>query len=95
MNARKLLDYCISKRYIVIILLIVFFPLGLYCMWKGEHFPKAARWVITVFMVWWGWNLLTDYESGDISSGCASVIESGGCTYYRDANCNIISKVCN
>lgn len=34
----------------VIILLIFFFPLGLYLMWKNELWTKQTRWIVTAFI---------------------------------------------
>jgi hypothetical protein len=36
-----------QKPIFVIILLIVFFPLGLYLMWKNELWTKQTRWIVT------------------------------------------------
>lgn len=35
----------------VIILLILFFPIGLYQMWKNELWSKSTRWIVTVLLV--------------------------------------------
>jgi len=96
LNIKDLWAKCISNRVAVIGLIIFIFPLGLYCMWKGEHFSTPVRWVITVFMLWWAWNIVTDDTGQDFSigGGCSAVFQSGGCTYYRDSNCNVISRVC-
>lgn len=32
---------------VVVLLLVVFFPVGLYLMWKGGKFSPKARWIIT------------------------------------------------
>jgi len=88
-------EKCIGNRVAVIGLLIVVFPVGLYCMWKGEHFSTPVRWVVTVFMLWWAWNILADDPGQGFGAGdCSAVYQSGGCTYYRDSNCNVISQVC-
>ena len=34
----------------VIILLIFFFPVGLYLMWKNELWTKQTRWIVTAFI---------------------------------------------
>ena len=36
-----------QKPTSVIILLILFFPIGLYLMWKNELWTKPTRWIIT------------------------------------------------
>lgn len=40
-----------QKPTAVVILLIFFFPVGLYLMWKHEVWSKTARWVITGLIV--------------------------------------------
>ena len=32
-----------------IILLVLFFPVGLYLMWKNQFWTKKTRWIVTVF----------------------------------------------
>jgi hypothetical protein len=98
MDFQKTIDSCVSNRVVVIVLLIFFFPLGLYCMWKGQHFSKTVRWVITALLGLWALSLLSggdgsSYEDDEYGS-CAAVIESNGCTYYRDSDCNVISRSC-
>jgi len=94
MGAKRLWNNIVGNKIIVIILLVFLFPVGLYCMWKGEHFSPAARWIITAFLLWWAWNLLADSPSTGTAPDCASVFKSGGCTYYRDSSCKVISRVC-
>jgi len=94
MDIKKVLNAWISNRAIVIVLLIVFFPIGLYCMWKGEHFSTTVRWVITAFLAWWGWNLLQGNPQTYSGQKCAAVQMDNGCTYYRDDSCNVISRSC-
>lgn len=36
-----------QKPNSIIVLLIIFFPLGLYFMWKNEIWPIKTRWIIT------------------------------------------------
>jgi len=96
MNIKELWEKCIGNRIVVIGLLVAVFPVGLYCMWKGEHFTTPVRWGVTVFMLWWAWNIVTDNPSQNIGTGdCSAVIQSGGCTYYRDSSCNVISMDCD
>lgn len=40
-----------EKRPVVIALLVFFFPAGLYAMWKGGHFSKKTRIIVTVACV--------------------------------------------
>lgn len=37
-----------SRRRPVILALVLFFPAGLYAIWKGEHFSKPVRWAVSV-----------------------------------------------
>tara|TARA_B100001250_G_scaffold275655_1_gene238132 strand:- start:3064 stop:3552 length:489 start_codon:yes stop_codon:yes gene_type:complete len=39
-----------QKPTTVVLLLIFFFPVGLYLMWKYEIWSKTARWVVTVIL---------------------------------------------
>ncbi|EKD28746.1 MAG: hypothetical protein ACD_79C00224G0004 [uncultured bacterium] len=39
-----------NKRF-VIILLFLFFPIGLYAMWKNKEFTKATKWIVTGFII--------------------------------------------
>jgi len=94
MNIVHLWEKCISNRVAVIGLLIVVFPVGLYCMWKGKLFSNKARWVITIFICWWAWNIFSDVSIPVSDANCTAVYESGGCTYYRDSNCNVIGRQC-
>jgi len=38
-----------QRPIIVVLLLIVFFPLGLYFMWKNRVWTITSRWVISIF----------------------------------------------
>lgn len=40
-----------QKQSYVIILLILFFPLGLYYMWKNEIWTMKTRWIITIIFI--------------------------------------------
>lgn len=44
-------DKLTSKTWFTILMLIVFFPYGLYLMWKKDKFNKIIRIVITLFFV--------------------------------------------
>jgi len=95
MNIKDLWEKCISNLVVVICLLIFIFPVGLYCMWKGEHFTTPVRWGVTVFMLWWAWNIMSDNPFLPPDRPCTAVFQSGGCTYYRDSSCNVISRDCD
>ena len=36
---------------IIILMLIIFFPVGIYFMWKNELWDKKARWIITIIYI--------------------------------------------
>ena len=40
-----------QKPNSIIVLLIIFFPLGLYFMWKNEIWPIKTRWIITSIFI--------------------------------------------
>ena len=86
---------CIRNQYAVIALIIVVYPLGLYCMWKGGHFSKTVRWVVTIVWITWQLNLLMESSNqGDDGPYCSKTFQSGNCVYYRDDECNVIGRSC-
>jgi len=96
MELKKVLAHCIKEKPMVIVLLIFFYPLGLYCMWKGEHFSLKIRAVISGLLALWTLILVLDSSGptpGPIPT-CTAVLEQGNCTYYRDENCNVIAQSC-
>lgn len=99
MNLKTIIDYCVNNKGAVIALLLFVYPFGIYCMWKGNHFSDTTRKVISVFLALWTVYLLNDdseTNTGFVNpSDCAAVFESNGCTYYRDGNCNVITRSCN
>lgn len=42
-----------AKTWFVILMLIVFWPVGLYCMWKHKKFPMAVRIIVSVVAGIW------------------------------------------
>ena len=94
LTIKKLWDDCMHNPKLIILLLIVFFPVGLYGMWNGEHFSSKTRWVITIFLCWWGLNLLGSNTSTVSQTDCTTTYQMNGCTYYRDDNCNVIARRC-
>jgi len=96
MNIKKILKKWSKSRNIVILTLIFVYPLGVYLMWKGEHFNKDLRWAITLVMVVWTL-ILGSSGSSDVDydgSDCSGSFTQNGCTYYRDSSCQVISKYC-
>ncbi len=94
MTSPSLLEKAASNKIIVIVCLLLIGPVGLYLMWKGQHFSNTVRWVITVFIAWWTFNILAGDYSTDLTGGCSATFQQGGCTYYRDDNCQVIGKSC-
>ncbi len=41
----------LNSKFWTILFLIIFFPVGIWLMWKNEHFPKAVRVIITLFFL--------------------------------------------
>lgn len=100
---KQYFNTAIRNQTLVIVLLVLgyVYPIGVYAMWKAKHFKPTTRWIVTVLMVcrfivaniiFTGAPEYVDpYGS---SSDCTEVMESNGCTYYRDSNCNVIAKYC-
>lgn len=40
-----------QKQTGIIILLIIFFPIGLYQMWKNNLWSKKTRWIVTITLI--------------------------------------------
>ena len=49
LNPTKLHWY--NKRGLAILLIFLLWPIGLYAMWKGKHWPLWVRWSITLLFV--------------------------------------------
>ena len=47
----KTLYYWYENKSTVILWLILFFPVGLYGLWKSSRFSKNTRWIITGFFI--------------------------------------------
>jgi len=97
---KKYLEMAASNRIIVILTLIFVYPVGALLMWKGQHFTKNIRWIVSGILVVWTMMLMSGSDSGyqdpyGSSSGCAEVIQSGSCTYYRDSSCQVIATECS
>ena len=91
------LEQMSKQLWLVIIFLIVIPPLGIYLLWKGNHFDAKKRKIISVISALWFVLYLVDasmepsYQSGD----CSGTFYEGGCTYFRDDNCNVVAKSCD
>ena len=73
-----------QKPISVIILLIFFFPVGLYLMWKNELWKKQTRWVITgIIAVAFVANSGSNSSSSSSSSGNNSNSTSAKVTSYE------------
>ena len=88
-----------SQLWLVIILLIVLPPLGIYLLWQGQHFDLKKRKIITGVSVAWMLLYLIDASMAPSDSGyeygsCSATFYENGCTYYRDDDCNVVAKSC-
>lgn len=79
----------------------VAFPAGIYLLWKHRK-ELGGLWkrfafaypVVLVLALLQAAN--TPAGGGRILGGsCSAVITEGNCTYYRDDDCNVISKSCS
>ena len=96
MKINKILNNWSKSKNIVIATLIFVYPLGVYLMWKGEHFNKDLRWMISLILVIWTLYLGSNNSDGVIEpSECSASFYQNGCTYYRDSNCQVISQSCD
>ena len=86
-----------KSRKIVISTLVLLFPFGVYLMWKGEHFNKDLRWMITLMPIISAtyMSYMVQNEPKAIPKSCSSTIIADGCTYQRDENCKVISSRCD
>ena len=57
-----------EKTTYIIICLILFFPVGLYFMWKNNIWSKKARWIISIFFLLAVIFNSQDVENNEISS---------------------------
>lgn len=72
--------------------------LGAYLMWKGGHFTKNIRMIISgVLVLVVLYNMSSSGTGGDSfdSGSCRATFTSGNCTYFRDSSCNVIGSSCN
>ncbi len=47
-----------DRKTVVVLLLILFFPVGLYALWKNTTFTTKTKWVlagVVIVLVWFGW----------------------------------------
>ena len=86
-----------KSRRIVITTLIFIFPFGIYLMWKGQHFNKDLRWMLTLmpFISAIYLSYAIQKKPTVIPKSCSSTIIADGCTYHRDENCKVISSSCD
>ena len=88
-----------DQLWLVIVLLIVLPPVGIYLLWKGKHFDLKKRKIITGISVAWFLLYLIDASMApshqDGYGSCSATFYENGCTYYRDDNCNVVAKSCD
>lgn len=79
-----------QKSTAVIILLIFFFPVGLYLMWKNELWTKKTRWIATGVVA-----VMVIANTGNNNSGVSNSTPSSeiseGCSGNGDRSC--INKI--
>lgn len=80
----------------------VFFPIAIYLLWKSKDVSRsvtirfAAAWVVVVILFLISAQLSGEsYNDDYIGGSCSAVTTEGNCTYFRDDNCNVISRQCN
>ncbi len=98
----KYLNQASSQLWLVIVLLIIIPPLGIYLLWKGKHFDDKKRKIITGIALAWFLLYLIDASMAPSNQGgygdygsCSATFYENGCTYYRDDNCNVVAKSCD
>ena len=96
MKIKNTLEKWSKSRGIVIATLIFVYPFGVYLMWKGKHFNPNLRWIISLILIIWTLYLgNSNPENIAELSECSATFYQNGCTYYRDSNCQVISKSCD
>ena len=80
----------------------VAFPAGVYLLWR-EREALGGLWkrfaiaypIVLVLALINAAYAPTGGSSGELGGSCSAVITEGNCTYYRDDDCNVISKSCS
>ena len=62
-----------EKPLNIIILLVVFFPAGLYFMWKNKAWNKGTRWIISSFFIFFMLISLGTGNSSTYSNGIGTI----------------------
>jgi len=81
----------------------VCFPVGLYLLWRDKEidrkifkrFAFAFPVVLFLALIQASYTSAPNTNDGGSGGSCAAVITEGNCTYYRDDNCNVISRSCS
>ncbi len=89
------IDYLAKNRKLVILFLFIFYPFGVYLMWKGKHFNPDLRWMITFFWLLIYLIMPAQETPQDSTSECSATFYQNGCTYYRDSDCQVIAQSCD
>lgn len=99
---QNLIKQASEQLWLVIILLVILPPLGIYLLWKGEYFDIKKRKIISTISALWFVLYLIDAEMKASNQGgydsyqsCSATFYQNGCTYYRDDNCNVVAKSCD
>ncbi|GLQ19037.1 hypothetical protein [Maritalea porphyrae] len=80
----------------------VAFPAGIYLLWKNRK-ELGGLWkrfalvypIILVLALLQAANTPVGGAGSILGGSCSAVITEGNCTYFRDDDCNVISKSCN
>lgn len=80
----------------------VAFPAGIYLLWKNRE-ELGGLWkrfalvypIILVLALLQATNTPVGGGGSILGGSCSAVITEGNCTYFRDDDCNVISKSCS
>ena len=75
-----------AKTWFVILMLIVFWPVGLYCMWKHKKFPMAVRIIVSVVAGIWFLSYVSAMFSDSSSSTYSTYTPSYDSSYDDSLN---------
>lgn len=76
--------------------IFILYPIAIYLLWKDINVVKVTRYLfcgalVVIYALYFGSGITGNVYKPD---NCIAVQEQNGCTYYRDENCIVISRVC-
>ncbi|MGL1921922.1 MAG: hypothetical protein OCD03_12930 [Hyphomicrobiales bacterium] len=82
-----------------ILFVFILCPGAIYLLWNDSSVKKTTTYLFCGAMVVVFVTYFNGYVGGGggepaYNSDCVAVLEKGGCTYYRDANCVVIQTTC-